>query len=594
MRETRIFFKRITNKGKIFVYSYFSFDSNEINTTTMKKKLVEFYRTTAFIVLSSLSVLSHATANSPPNNSLSYDNLYGLLLGEMALQRNRTDLALQQYSQQAQQTRDPQIIERALQIAIFLHDNDQGLTLAKLWTDHNKQEAKAFYQLAYHSLKKQKYYQAIEAIDKLLALQPEAELEALFLSAYPTLPEQRNQLLAALKNVEKSYPQNPHLLFAHGLLVGETGDFKQAISYIDKAQKLNPNSIPTILLQARLLTLNKETPKAIKLLEKNLQKRPDSQQLNMHYVRALISNKNYDLAEKKLSQLLIKQPQNSEMLLMHALLSYDNQHDPSAISSLNKLIHLDHHVDEAWYYLGLIAKRQQNLVQAEHYFSQIYEGDRFLSAQVELAHLRIKDQREVQMRQQFNEARQQNPEIATTLYAIEAEILRDHQQLDEAYVVLADAINKYPQDNLLLFNRALLAEKRNNLAQFELDMLELLKRDPKNPSYLNAYGYTLADKTDRLDEADRYLREAIKFKPNDPAIMDSVGWLLYKQGHFFEALTYIKKAFAASSDEEIGLHLAEVLWICGYKAEAAKIWQQLLTQKPNSEAVLKHRAQWEK
>ena len=75
--------------------------------------------------------------------------------------------------------------------------------------------------------------------------------------------------------------------------------------------------------------------------------------------------------------------------------------------------------------------------------------------------------------------------------------------------------------------------------------------------------------------------------------MDSVGWLLYKQGYTFEALTYIKKAFAASVDEEIGLHLAEILWVSGYKKEAIDTWRQLLKQNPNSEEVLKHRALWE-
>jgi predicted Zn-dependent protease len=125
-------------------------------------------------------------------------------------------------------------------------------------------------------------------------------------------------------------------------------------------------------------------------------------------------------------------------------------------------------------------------------------------------------------------------------------------------------------------------------------MQELLRRDPDNPSYMNAYGYTLVDKTTRLAEAEPYLQRAIKLKPNDPAIIDSIGWLLYKQGHLFEALTYIKRAFAASADEEIGLHLAEILWMSGYKAEATQIWQQLLSKNPRSEAVLKHRALWEK
>jgi Flp pilus assembly protein TadD len=242
----------------------------------------------------------------------------------------------------------------------------------------------------------------------------------------------------------------------------------------------------------------------------------------------------------------------------------------------------------------MIAKRQQKLTQAEDYLNQIHDGDRFLNAQAELANIRLKDQRYTQVKAQFNESRQKNPDIANTLYALEAEVLSENKQFDTAYDVLINAINKFPQDNLLLFSRALLAEKRDNLLQFELDMTELLKRDPNNASYLNAYGYTLANRTDRLKEADVLIRAAIKLKPNDPAIMDSVGWLLYKQGYTLEALTYIKKAFAASTDEEIGLHLAEILWISGYKTEAQAVWEKLLKQSPNSKTVLEHRAQWNK
>lgn len=564
----------------------------------MKKLYLTAYRKFALTLLSSLTLFTPAHANEQSliktSPQFSYDSLYSLLLAEFSLLRSQTNIALDEYSAQAQKTHDPQIIERAIQIANFLHDNEQGLMLSKLWIEQSSTQAKPYYQLAFYALKKQQYGQAIEAIDKLLEIEPEAELETLFLSAYPTQPEQRQQLLDALTSLEKNYPNNGHLLFAHGLLVGETNNYKDALQYINRASQLNPNSIPVILLQTRLLTLNKQNDLALQVLTKALLKHPQSQQLNMHYVRTLINNKQYSAAEKKLSQLLASQPANPEILLMHALLAYDNQHDTQAIASFNQLILLNSNTNEAYYYLGMIAKRQSQLANAEEFFSKIADGDRFLSAQVELATIRIKSDRSLQMRQQFNEARLQNPDIANTLYAVEAEILRDNKQLNEANEILADGINKFPQDNLLLFSRALLAEKRNDLSQFELDLLELLKRDPKNPSYLNAYGYTLADRTNRLDEAERYLREAIKLKPNDPAIMDSVGWLLYKQRHFFEALTYIKKAFAASFDEEIGLHLAEVLWVCGYKAEAAKIWQQLLTQKPNSEAVLKHRAQWEK
>ena len=559
-------------------------------------KISVFVRCTLLITLSLTLNISHA--NTPDltekSASFSYDSLYKLLVAELALQRANAPLALKEYSQQAFVTHDEQIIERALQIANFLQDSVAALPLAKEWVTHYPEEKKAFYQLAYHALKTQNYTQAMTAIDKLLMLEPETELEALFLSAYPTNTEQRQHMLAALVALEKNYPKNPHLLFAHSLLIGENGDVAQAINFIQKAQTLNPSSVPTILLHARLLSLNKQNTQALQILAQALKKYPDSQQLNMHYIRALISNKNYTAAEKTLTQLLLKNPQNTEMLLMHALLSYDNKHDTEATDSFKKLLALESNTNEAYYYLAMIAKRQNKLTEAENYLSQIHDGERFLNAQAELAQIRLKDQRQAQVKQQFNEARQRNPEIASTLYALEAEVLRENQRPEEAYAVLMDAINKHPQDNMLLFSRALLSEKRNDLIQFESDMTELVKRDPNNASYLNAYGYTLADRTDRLKEAETLLQAAIKLKPNDPAIMDSVGWLLYKKGSVFEGLTYIKKAFAASNDEEIGLHLAEILWVSGYKNEATAIWQQLLSQNPKSEAVLKHRAQWDK
>ena len=543
-----------------------------------------------------LSSAQAATITPPAQTSprFSYDALYSLMLAEIALQRNQAKLALQEYTQHSQTTADSGVLERALQIANFLQDSASALPLAQQWTKINPSKAQAFYQLAYHALKQQQYTQAIAAIDQLLILEPEAELEALFISAYPAKAEGRSQLLAALSELERTYPNNANLLFAHGLLEGENGNYVQALEYVDKAHQKNPKSVPITLLESRLLTLSKQETKAVKLLEQALQINPRSQQLNLHYIRALIAIKEYNQAESKLQSLLVLTPNNHEMLLMHALLAYDNKHDEAATNSLTKLVTLGINQDEAYYYLALIAKRQNRIAEAENYLTQISESDRFLTAQAELANIRIKDQRLNQARQQFAVARQQQPELANTLYAIEAEVLSDNQQIEAAYVLLADGISKFPQDNLLLFSRALIADRKNDLFQFEKDMVELLKRDPDNPSYMNAYGYTLVDKTTRLAEAEPYLRKAFKLKPNDPAIIDSIGWMLYRQGHLFEALGYIRRAFAASTDEEIGLHLAEILWVSGYKAEAQKTWQQLLRKKPNSEPVLKHRVQWEK
>lgn len=563
---------------------------------TIMPSLLSRYLTTLGMLTTIASSQVSANSIAKPTTALfGYNTLYSLLLAEMALTRNQAPIALNEYQQQAVSTQDAGVTERALQIANYLQDNKTALSLAEQWVKIAPENSKTFYQLAYFSLKQQQYVAAIQAIDKLLILEPEAELEALFLGALPANADGRKLLLAELANLEKNYPDNSHLLFVHGLLVGENGDYPLALRYMEQARVKNPHSIPIILLEARILTVSKQEKKAITFLEAALIDNPKSQQLNLHYVRALIAAKDYQAAEKKLSQLIAIAPNNPETQLMHALLAYDNKHDEAAIASLNRLIALQSNEEEAYYYLAMIAKRQDKLADTEKYLSQINEGDRFLSAQIELATLRIKSDRLSQARQQLTESRQQHPELASTLYAVEIELLNNNKLEETAYLLVLEAIKQFPNDNLLLFSRALMADKRQELAQFELDMRELLRRDPNNPSYMNAFGYTLADKTDRLAEAEPYLRRAFKLKPNDPAIIDSIGWLLYKQGHLFEALTYIKQAYRASNnDEEIGLHLAEIMWVSGYKADAKKIWQQLLSKKPNSEPVLKHRALWEK
>lgn len=576
-------------KFSLFVDLFFEF-------LTIMPSLLSRYLST-FGMLTAIAS-GQASANSMAESAASsfkYNSLYSLLLAEMALARNQAPIALDEYRQQAINTQDKGVTERALQIANYLQDSKTALSLAEQWATIAPDNSKTFYQLAYHSLKQQQYDAAIQAIDKLLILEPEAELEALFLGALPANADGRKQLLAELANLEKNYPDNSHLLFIHGLLVGENGDYPLALRYMEQARAKNPNSIPIILLEARILTLSKQEKKAVSFLEAALVDNPKSQQLNLHYARALIAVKDYQGAEKKLSQLIAIAPNNPETQLMHALLAFDNKHDEAAIASFNRLIELQSNEEEAYFYLAMIAKRQEKLADTENYLSQITDGDRYLSAQIELATLRIKNDRMNQARQQLAESRQQHPELASTLYAVEIELLNNNHLEETAYLLALEAIKKFPNDNLLLFSRALMADKRQELAQFELDMRELLKRDPNNPSYMNAYGYTLADKTDRLAEAEPYLRRAFQLKPNDPAIIDSIGWLLYKQGHLFEALTYIKQAFIASNnDEEIGLHLAEIMWVSGYKADAKKTWQQLLSKKPNSEPVLKHRALWEK
>ncbi len=544
------------------------------------------------LLLNPLAVLAEP-APAAVTPAFSHDSLHALLRAEFAISRNQAADALAPYRDQALATRDRAVLERALQIANYLQDSKEGLVIATALSDTVPAQSGVWYQAAYHALREQDADRAINALSRLLDLDPEAELEALFLSAYPATPEGRTRMIEAIGGLESQHPGNGHLQFARALLAGENGAYAEAITHIRQARSRMPDSIPALLLHARLLGMNHQETEALDLLSDAVMKYPNSRQVNLHYARILIKTGHPYQAESRLKQLLANSPNDEEILLMHGLLAYNNQHDADARQSLDRLALTGEHADEARYYLALIARRQQNPDLAETHLESISEGRFFIAALSELSDLLASQDRLEEARRNLVIARQSLPEQAAMIYVIEAEMLNKRKQSEQAFLLLNEALNRFPQDNTLLFARALTSDKLKKLPQFEKDMQELLARDPGNASYLNALGYTLADQTQRFGEADVYLRQAYQLKPDDPAIIDSMGWLYYRLGNVTQALEYIQKAFNLYPDEEIGLHLAELLWVTGKQAEAEKVWRQLLRKNPDSEMVLKHKAKFE-
>ncbi|REP66748.1 hypothetical protein DSJ19_00330, partial [Mycobacterium tuberculosis] len=82
-------------------------------------------------------------------------------------------------------------------------------------------------------------------------------------------------------------------------------------------------------------------------------------------------------------------------------------------------------------------------------------------------------------------------------YLLEAELRQrgndDAGELD----ALARGLAAYPDENALLYARALAWERRDDIPRAEADLRKVLVTDPENIAALNALGYTLADRTQR-------------------------------------------------------------------------------------------------
>jgi tetratricopeptide (TPR) repeat protein len=168
----------------------------------------------------------------------------------------------------------------------------------------------------------------------------------------------------------------------------------------------------------------------------------------------------------------------------------------------------------------------------------------------------------------------------------EEQMLREAKQYKEALAVLTSVLKQLPQNNDLLYARALVAEKLDDLVLHEHDLRKILKSDPKNAHALNALGYSLADRTSRHKEALALIEQAMELRPDDAFILDSMGWVQFRMGNHAEAVRYLKQALAIRSDPEISAHLGEVLWVMGDRRAAEDVWHRALKTTPDSEPLL--------
>jgi tetratricopeptide (TPR) repeat protein len=515
--------------------------------------------------------------------------LESLLLAEFAGHRQRVDIALGGYVQQALLTRDPGVVARASTIAQLLNQ-PQSQELSRLWTDVEPDSAEAWYVLALSSLRLQQYHDLIPALDRLLALRPEADLEQMFLSAIPTTPAGQQSLLKALEAVEKNHQDSPYLLFARALVLTQAGTPEPALTLARRARALRPESPQITLLEAKILSDLGHNADAARLLADAVKLRPDSQNLRLNYARSLVRARDMQGAEREFGTLVKKHPDDDSLRLALALIALENHHDTLAHSELSLLTDSEEHAGEAYFYLGKLAQRQGKTDDALSAYANVpSSGPYFLQAQSEAGNLLLQLDRPAEVHSRFDEARLHHPDQRIPLYQLEAELLSERKQPDGARAILDEALRQIPGNTQLLLSRALVAERQNQMEQFEADIRAVLQVEPDNASALNALGYTLLERTPRMAEAAAYIQRAHTLRPDDPAILDSLGWLRFKQGDVAAALQHLRHAFRLFADDEIAAHLGEVLWVNGQHHEARQLWQETLRQHPGSDHILRTR-----
>jgi Flp pilus assembly protein TadD len=156
----------------------------------------------------------------------------------------------------------------------------------------------------------------------------------------------------------------------------------------------------------------------------------------------------------------------------------------------------------------------------------------------------------------------------------EAGVLREVKRWKEAHEVLGQAVQRFADDTGLLYEKAMMSERLDRMAEMEQLLRRVIALKPDDAHAHNALGYSLADRGQRLPEARELIVRALQLAPGDPFITDSLGWVEFRLGNKDEALRLLRQAYASRPDTEIGAHLGEVLWMLGQRDEARRVWRE--------------------
>ncbi|SEN29140.1 Tfp pilus assembly protein PilF [Pseudomonas sp. ok272] len=514
-------------------------------------------------------------------SSFSEETIFSLLSAELAGQRNRYDIALDNYVTQAINTQDPGISERAFRIAEYLGADQAALDSALIWAKNSPQDLEAQRAAAVQLARAGRYDDSMVYMEKVLQGKGDTHFDFLALSAADTDQDTRNGLMNSFDRLLLRHPNNGQLIFGKALLLQQDGDSKGALALLEKNPPQDGEVAP-ILLRARLLQSLDRGDEALPLLQKSIRQYPDDKRLRLTYARLLVEQDRMEDAKVEFSNLVQQYPEDDELRYSLALVCLEAKAWEEAKGYLEDLIARDSHVDSAHLNLGRIAEERNDPQGALIEYAQVTPGSDYLPAQLRQADILMQNGRTNDAQSTLAKERDEQPDYAIQLYLVEAETLSANKQDDRAWTVLDKALKQFPDDLNLLYSRAMLAEKRNDLAQMEKDLRQIIKRDPDNAMALNALGYTLSDRTTRYAEAKVLIEQAHQLNPEDPAVLDSLGWVNYRLGNLDEAERYLRQALERLPDQEVAAHLGEVLWANGKQREAKQIWAKYLKEQPDS------------
>ncbi len=546
-----------------------------------------------------------ATASdaTPAQSPLTARLLYELLIGEMLFSQGDTQNGAAYVLSAARRTGDADLFKRAAQMAIQSRSGPAALETVRAWRQAHPEAVEAGQYELQVLIVLGRVSETEAPLRQFLSTLPESDKLA-FITALPALyqrvpdkPEAARVVERALSDVMRTPALAPAAWTSIGRLRLQAGDKAGALAAATLGQSAGTHSEWPALLALQLMA-DGET-RADALIQRYLN-HPDAQaEVRIGYARALVERGRSADAHRQLDTLIRRSPDTPEAWLVRGALYADERKDAEAEADLKHYLGLLDKAqpgasapapegrDHARMMLATIAERRGDLAGAEQWLASVDSPERALTVQVRRAQLLARQGKLDDARQAIRSVPERNADDARLKVLAEAQLLRDHQQAQQAYDLLNAELQKTPDEESVLYDAAMAAERAGHLDIMEDLLRRLIKLNPEAGHAHNALGYSMADRGVRLPEARTLIEKAVQLSPDDAYIQDSLGWVHFRMGNVREARRILEAAYKKRPDAEIAAHLGEVLWTLGEREAARRVWREGLRLDADNETLKK-------
>jgi tetratricopeptide (TPR) repeat protein len=552
-----------------------------------------------FLALLSLLFLNACSENTRQQNTLptkketlqteSFANkgkIEELLNAEFTLQREGPNKAFESFYELASQSDDIKLIERLTHIAVVSQNHLYIERSANLWLSADP-TSEAAYSLKLQVLIKDN---RAEEVTTLLTNAIRHKVSLRFLPLYlednVRDSDQINTIEEAIFALPPESKNNQHIQLSYAHLLLLSGKYQLAIDTSEKLlAKANTDKNEALYL---ILAFSQKNlgliDGAIKTLQTASKYFPGNTRVITPLIDFLVENEQAILASEIYQKTDLNSPEKLQIgiNLMRTLLEHNQP--GLALSTANSLPEKQLGLSDQIQYLTAIALAQlDKKVQAIALMEKV-EGALRTNATNQIALWLYDENKEDDINGMVLDRtpRENMPEQVAAISRLHEEKGR----VDLSFQLVSDALVALPESDALRYHKALLADTLGNWKITETELKTLLQKDPGNPQYLNALGYTLLTRTKRIDEAMKYIESAYDKADNDPAIIDSLGWGFFLKGELEQSSYYLKKAWSILPDAEIAAHYGESLWKQRHYKEAIVVWEAALEASPDTPLLL--------